>query len=62
MNARDATRIALLVSGALTGEPRWSYTAGGQIDSPPTVYRGLVLFGSADGYVYALWASDGQLA
>lgn len=45
-----------------TGEPVWSFTAGGRIDSAPTVHRGLVLFGSADGYVYALRSTDGQLA
>lgn len=32
------------------------------MDSPPTVYRGRVLFGSADGWVYCLRASDGELA
>jgi len=32
------------------------------VDSPPTVYQGLVLFGSADGWVYCLRASDGALA
>jgi outer membrane protein assembly factor BamB len=47
---------------AQSGRLLWSGTAGGRIDSPPTVYRGLVLFGSADGYVYALRAADGQLA
>lgn len=47
---------------ANTGESAWSYTTGGRIDSPPTYYKGLVLFGSADGYVYALRASDGVLA
>ena len=44
------------------GKPLWSYTAGGRVDSPPTIYRGRVLFGSADGYVYCLRASDGALA
>ena len=38
-----------------------SYTAGGRIDTPPTVYRGLALFGSADGWVYCLRAADGTL-
>jgi outer membrane protein assembly factor BamB len=47
---------------ATTGEPLWSFTTGGRVDSPPTYYRGLVLFGSADGYVYALNAQDGLLA
>jgi len=43
------------------GKPLWSYTAGGRIDSPPTIHKGLVLFGSADGYVYCLRVSDGRL-
>jgi len=46
---------------AQTGVKRWSYTAGGRVDSPPTIYRGLALFGSADGYVYCLRAADGEL-
>ncbi|MBN1853694.1 MAG: PQQ-binding-like beta-propeller repeat protein [Pirellulales bacterium] len=47
---------------AETGERRWAYTAGGRIDSAPTCFQGLVLFGSADGYLYALRAADGQCA
>ncbi|MBM4051032.1 MAG: hypothetical protein FJ279_38535, partial [Planctomycetes bacterium] len=47
---------------AATGKPAWSFTAGGRVDSPPTLWQGRVLFGSADGYVYCLRASDGQLA
>lgn len=47
---------------ATTGEPAWSYTAGARVDSAPTIWRGRVLFGSADGYVYCLRASDGALA
>ena len=45
-----------------SGAKRWSYITGGRVDSPPTIYRGLVLFGSADGWVYCLRASDGKLA
>ena len=44
------------------GKPLWTYTTGARVDSPPTVYRGLVLFGSRDGWVYCLRASDGVLA
>ena len=44
------------------GKTLWSYTAGGRVDSPPTIYKGLVLFGSADGWVYCLRASDGTLS
>ncbi len=52
----------LFALDAATGEVLWSYTTGGPTDSPPTYDRGLVLFGSADGYVYALRANDGSLA
>ena len=45
-----------------TGEVLWRYTAGGRVDTPPTIYRGGVYFGSADGWVYALRAEDGELA
>ncbi len=45
----------------LTGTPLWNFTAGGRVDSPPTVWQGRVLFGSADGYVYCLRADDGVL-
>jgi outer membrane protein assembly factor BamB len=43
------------------GERLWSYTAGGRVDSPPTLWKGRVLFGSADGWVYCLRATDGAL-
>jgi hypothetical protein len=43
------------------GKVLWSFTTGGRVDSPPTIYKGRVLFGSADGYVYCLRASDGAL-
>jgi len=44
------------------GNRAWQYTAGARVDSPPTIYRGLAMFGSADGRVYCLRASDGALA
>ncbi|HUT91316.1 MAG TPA: PQQ-binding-like beta-propeller repeat protein [Thermoguttaceae bacterium] len=47
---------------AESGKPAWSFTAGGRVDGPPTIYRGLALFGCADGWVYCLRASDGELA
>ena len=46
---------------AETGKKLWNYTTGGRIDSPPTIHLGRVLFGSADGWVYCLRASDGEL-
>lgn len=56
---RDAHTIHAL--NAATGESLWTYVAGGRVDSPPTVYDGLLLFGSADGRVYCLRADDGRL-
>ena len=47
---------------AATGRPAWQFTAGGRVDSPPTIWQGQALFGSADGYVYCVNAADGQLA
>ncbi len=47
---------------AENGSVLWSYTAGGRVDSPPTFWQERILFGSADGYVYCLRASDGKLA
>jgi len=57
--AVDAHTVHALDAGP--GKPLWSYTAGGRVDSPPTIYQGRVLFGSADGWVYCLRASDGRL-
>jgi len=57
--AKDAHTVYAL--DEKNGQELWSYTAGGRIDSSPTVYDGLVLFGSADGRVHCLRASDGEL-
>lgn len=46
---------------AKTGAEAWSFTAGGRVDSPPTIWNGHVLFGSADGHVYCLRPDDGTL-
>jgi outer membrane protein assembly factor BamB len=43
------------------GHILWNYTTGARVDSPPTIYKGRVLFGSADGYVYCVRATDGEL-
>ncbi len=47
---------------AATGKERWRFTAGGRVDSPPTIHNGSAIFGCADGHVYCLRASDGALA
>jgi outer membrane protein assembly factor BamB len=44
-----------------SGKEIWQFTANARIDSPPTIYQGMVLTGSKDGYVYCLRAADGQL-
>ena len=44
------------------GELLWHFTADSRVDSPPTIWNGRVLFGSADGWVYCLRATDGRLA
>ena len=44
-----------------TGKTAWAFTADGRIDSPPAYHKGMVLFGSRDGWVYCLRASDGAL-
>jgi outer membrane protein assembly factor BamB len=46
---------------AASGRRLWQHTVGGRVDSPPTVFQGLVLFGAADGFVYCLRATDGAL-
>jgi len=56
----DEHRVSAL--DAKTGELLWDYTAGGRVDSPPTIHAGWCLFGAADGYVYCLRAEDGELA
>jgi hypothetical protein len=45
---------------ANTGATRWRYTGNGRIDTPPTLYRGLCLFGTRSGFVTCLRLSDGQ--
>jgi len=57
---KDTHRIRCL--DVSDGSDVWSFTAGGRIDSAPTVHEGLVLFGCRDGSVYCLRATDGALA
>jgi outer membrane protein assembly factor BamB len=44
-----------------SGRILWTFTAGGRIDTPPTYHKGLLLFGSRDGWVYCVRAADGTL-
>jgi outer membrane protein assembly factor BamB len=56
---KDAHRIRCL--DAADGKDLWQFNAGGRIDSAPTIYGSLVLFGCRDGSVYCLRAADGVL-
>ena len=47
---------------AASGRVLWEYVAGGRNDSPPTYYKGLLLFGSRDGWVHCVRAFDGALS
>ncbi len=55
-------RQQLVALDAGTGREKWRFTAGGRIDSAPSLVNGLSLFGAHDGYLYAVDASDGRLA
>jgi outer membrane protein assembly factor BamB len=46
---------------AATGARLWHFTAGARIDSPPTFWKGRLLFGGKDGWVYCLRADDGAM-
>jgi len=56
----DEHRVSAL--DADSGKLAWDFTAGGRVDSPPTIYQGRAIFGSRDGCVYSVRASDGELA
>ncbi len=44
-----------------TGKSQWTMTIGGRVDTPPTIHRGRVVFGCADGWIYCLKSDDGQM-
>jgi len=57
----ETDRHALHALSAADGKTAWTFIADGRIDSPPTLNRGLCLFGTRNGFVYCLRASDGAL-
>lgn len=57
----DQDNLVLAAFAAGTGAPVWRFVPGGRIDSPPAIYKGLVYFGAADGFVYCLDLKDGAL-
>jgi len=46
---------------AENGNQLWKFIAEGRVDSPPTIYNSMVIFGCRNGYVYALRVADGEL-
>ena len=58
----DVDAYTVYALNAADGRILWSYVAGGRVDSPPAYYKGLVIFGSRDGWVHCLRANDGALA
>ena len=54
----DAHRVHAF--DAESGETVWRFRPRARIDSAPTIHRGRVLFGSADGRVYCLRLRDGK--
>ena len=60
--ATDVHRHQVVALDAASGRELWRKTVGGRVVTPPTIHQGLCLFGSHDGYIYALNARDGRLA
>jgi outer membrane protein assembly factor BamB len=57
--AKNQHRVYAL--DARSGRQLWTFTADARIDSPPSIHRGLVVFGGTDGFLYCLRADNGQL-
>jgi hypothetical protein len=55
-------RHELLAIDSRSGKTAWTFTTGGRIDSPPTIYEGHALVGCRDGFVYSLRTDDGAMA
>ncbi|MHC4867431.1 MAG: outer membrane protein assembly factor BamB family protein [Planctomycetota bacterium] len=47
---------------AASGRQIWHFVADSRVNSSPTIYKGLAIFGCADGCVYALSTINGELA
>ncbi|MCX6906923.1 MAG: PQQ-binding-like beta-propeller repeat protein [Verrucomicrobia bacterium] len=55
----DRHRVTAFDAGS--GAARWSFTAGGRVDTPPSITGDRCVFGAHDGYIYCLDLADGQL-
>jgi outer membrane protein assembly factor BamB len=58
--SEDVHRVCAL--DADSGRAVWDFTAGGRVDTPPTLCGGLAVFGSRDGWLYGVRAGDGVMA
>ncbi len=54
-------RHQVIAFHAASGKQKWQFTANGRVDTPPTLYQGLCLFGSNNGWAYCLRLRDGEL-
>jgi outer membrane protein assembly factor BamB len=61
MLVAETDRHTLHALSAADGKSVWTLIADGRIDSPPTLSAGRCLFGTRNGFVYCLRASDGAL-
>ena len=52
---------AVCALDARDGKVLWRFTAGGRVDSPPTIHAGTAIFGCADGWIYCVRAADGEM-
>ncbi len=59
VSVKDKNMVVAL--DAATGRRDWSFFTPAPVDSPPTIHRGLAVFGCTDGRVYALRTRDGAV-
>jgi outer membrane protein assembly factor BamB len=57
----ETDRHTVRALSARDGRTAWAFAADGRIDSPPTIFKGLCVFGTRNGLVYCLRTSDGRL-
>lgn len=55
-NAHEVIAVDMISS-----KVKWRFTANGRVDTPPAIHKGLALFGTSAGFVYALRADTGEL-
>jgi hypothetical protein len=57
----ETDQHTLYALSAGDGRTEWTFVADGRIDSPPTIFKGLCVFGTRGGSVYCLRTQDGEL-